>query len=445
MRLPPPTPPDGPHPSLWPEPEDFLDALVGIEADTDPRYLAWDDFRFRHEPGALSVEQQWSLVRFRRRGSARTLPALVDVNGRPFSYVLADEVLRLIDQIRGAASGEITVGDQVTNPATRNRYIVSSLIEEAITSSQLEGAATSRAVAKDMLTSGRSPRTRDERMIANNYRAMQQIQEWRSLDVTPARVRELHRIVTEGTLDHPDAAGRLQTNDDDRVAVWSPEGEQLHAPPPADQLPERLERLCRFANGDGPGTPYLPPLLRALAVHFMAGYDHYFEDGNGRTARALFYWVMLREGFWLTEYLSISRLLKAAPAKYARSYLLTEADDGDLTHFFIYNLGVLQRAIDVLHEHLGRKSAELNKLRAAMDARHAEFNHRQLTALEHALRNPNAVFTAHTHAVTHHVSGESARKDLVDLAQRGYLVQHKSGKHHEWRPAPGLADRLTPR
>lgn len=443
MRLPAPPPPDGPDAPLWEGPADFVRALVDY-ADPDPRHLAWDDFRFRHENGDLTVEQQWSISRFRRRGAERPLPLLRDVDDQPFTYVLADEVLQLVDHIRGAASGQITIGDEVTNTSTRNQYIVSSLIEEAITSSQLEGAATSRNVAKDMLTSGRSPRTRDERMILNNYAAMQQVREWRDLEMTPARVCELHRIMTDGTLDRPEMAGRLQPPADDRVAVWSPQGERLHEPPPAAELPERIARLCRFANGDDGDAPYLPPLLRAVAVHFMTGYDHYFEDGNGRTARALFYWVMLREGFWLTEYLSISRLLKAAPSKYARSYLLTETDDGDLTHFFLYNLGIVKRAIHALHEHLARKSAELRQVRAAMDARHAEFNHRQLTALEHALRNPSATYTAHSHSVIHHVSGESARKDLSDLARRGYFLQGKSGKHLEWRPSPNLAALLDP-
>lgn len=41
----------------------------------------------------------------------------------------------------------------------------------------------------------------------------------------------------------------------------------------------------------------------------MIAYMHPFVDGNGRTARALFYWYMLKSGYWLTEYLSISRVI----------------------------------------------------------------------------------------------------------------------------------------
>ena len=41
--------------------------------------------------------------------------------------------------------------DPIANPQTRSQYIMHSLFQEAVTSSQLEGAATTRAAAKEML------------------------------------------------------------------------------------------------------------------------------------------------------------------------------------------------------------------------------------------------------------------------------------------------------
>jgi len=444
MRLPVPPPPAGPDPSLWEDADAFLRALTSDPGESKQRYLAWEEFRYRKVPPGLTTEQAWSLVRFRRAGAARPLPLLLTVDGEPFDYVLADEVLEAVDRIGRAASGEISISADVTTPSTRDRYIVSSLIEEAITSSQLEGAVTSHRVAKEMIKSGRDPRSRSERMIFNNFLAMQRVSELRGEEITPDLVRELHRIVSEGTLDHPESAGRLQSDTDERVSVWSPTGELLHTPPPADELPARLERLCRFANGTDDG-PYLPPVLRAIAVHFMFGYDHYFEDGNGRTARALFYWVMLREGFWLTEFITISKLLKEAPSKYARSYLFTETDGGDLTHFFIYQLGIITRAIQGLHDYLALKAEELTSMRALVSNRHDEFNHRQLALLEHALRRSDTVYTVHSHSLSHHVSGETARKDLRDLTARGLLRQVRRGKHFAWLPIENLHDRLQDR
>jgi len=145
---------------------------------------------------------------------------------------------------------------------------VRSLIEEAMTSSQLEGASTSRVRAKQMLREDRAPRDRSEQMILNNYSAMQRVIELRDERLTPELVCEIHRIVTDGTLDDPADAGRLQRPGELRVRIYGTQTEEqvLHVPPPAETLPERLETLCGFANdvdrSDGT-VPYMPPLLRA--------------------------------------------------------------------------------------------------------------------------------------------------------------------------------------
>jgi Fic family protein len=115
-----------------------------------------------------------------------------------------------------------------------------------------------------------------------------------------------------------------------------------------------------------------------MTLHFMMGYDHYFEDGNGRTARLLFYWSMLRHVYWLTEFLSISKILTNAPGQYGRSFFYTEQDSGDLTYFFLYHLKVITRAINELDAYLARKVQELRETRVLLSAIPGEYNHRQL-------------------------------------------------------------------
>ena len=137
-------------------------------------------------------------------------------------------------------------------------------------------------------------------------------------------------------------------------------------------------------------------MVRAILVHFWLAYDHPFVDGNGRTARALFYWVMAREGYWLCEYVSISRILKKARVQYARAFLYTETDDNDATYFILYQLGVLTRAIRDLHAYLDRKAAEVREVEDLVrrsTALRAELNPRQLDLLTHALKHTNAEFT----------------------------------------------------
>ena len=422
----------------------MMEILSRTKDSATSEYLPWDKLRYRTPPEGLNHEEWWLGVRMGRMSVLRPLP-LTSTDGVPFSYALPDQVLRILDDVTTRASGQIAAPEEVTNPATKNKYIVSSLIEEAITSSQLEGAVTSRRDAKQMIKNKARPRNRSEQMILNNYFAMQHISENQHAEFTPDAICELHRIVTEGTLDDPKSAGNIQRNPDpaDRVKVYGDQDQILHTPPPVDELPARLQALCDFANAGSQSNPYVPPVVRALVVHFMAGYDHYFEDGNGRTARALFYWSMLKQGYWLTEFLTISKILKSAHAQYARSFLLSEDDDGDLTHFMIYHLGVIKRALDELNKHLERKASELAAARNWLSGSVGEFNHRQLSLLEGAVKDPTSEFSVNTHQKTHAVSPQTARTDLYDLETRGFLRRIKRGRAFAFLPVPDLYELLT--
>lgn len=412
------------------------------DSSSEP-YLPWDKIRYKTPPPGLTNEEWWLGIRMARDVMLRKLP-LKALDGREFSYALPDEVLRLQDEVTQRASGQIATPEPITNPATRDRYVVSSLIEEAITSSQLEGASTSRRDAKSMITYGSAPKNRSEQMILNNYYAMMHVSENRHADFTPEAICELHEIVTRGTLDNPEAAGRIQSNPDpaDRVKIFDEEDKVLHAPPPVAELPERLQALCDFANGHSSAGPYVPPVIRSLAVHFMAGHDHYFEDGNGRTARALFYWSMLKNGYWLTEYLTISKILKKAPGQYTRAFILTEQDGGDLTHFLIYQLSVIKRALDDLDMYLTKRVNELHEARLLMANLPGEFNHRQLAILESATKNPANFYTVRSHIKSHGISHQTARNDLQDLERRKILLRQKAGKEFTWTPASNMLELL---
>ncbi|MEY9940720.1 Fic family protein [Streptacidiphilus sp. MAP5-3] len=421
-------------------PEKLMKVMELPEKGPADPYFPWDKLRYKQPPSGLTHEEWWLGLKIARSNMRRVLP-LVDKAGKPFSFTMPDVVLQPVEEIARDASGQISFGEQVTNPATRDRYLVNSLIEESITSSQLEGASTSRKVAKEMLRTGRPPRSRDERMIINNYQAMRLVGGLSSEKLTVDMICKIHRVVTDGTLENPDASGRFQLPGEDRVRVYSNDDVQLHVPPEADQLPERMERLCRFANGEL-GNGYIPPVLRAITLHFMLGYEHPFEDGNGRTARILFYWSMLNQGYWLTEFLAISPILKAAPSKYARSYLYSEDDDNDLTYFHIYQLQVLKRSIWQLHDYLAKKMGELKEIQRSLSASPGQFNHRQLAIIEHAAKNPAASFTAQSHMNSHRVAYETARQDLTGLEAKGLLSKSRVGKAYIWIPVADFNERL---
>lgn len=417
---------------------------IGVPADgrTEDRYLHWDKLRYLTPPEGLSSEQWWLRIKFARKGELRELP-LTDPEGQPFAYGLLDDMLRHLHHIDQRCSGEVGMDEVVTSERQAGRrFLVNSLMEEAIRSSQLEGATTSRVVAKEMLRSGRAPADRSERMILNNYRALEFMRDEMDDVLSPDLILALHRIVTEGTLNDPSAAGRLQRPGEPRVAVFDRDGGRaIHRPPPAEQLPERMRLLCEFANEGDDGERFIHPVLRAILLHFWLAYDHPFEDGNGRTARILFFWLMKVRGYWLAEYLSISRLIRNAPTRYARAFMETETDGGDTTYFLLHQLELIARAIEDLHVYLQRKTAEVQDVEQLL--RGAEYlNGRQLALLTDAVRDPAASYSFGSHAISHRVSHETARSDLRGLAARGLLTQRRKGHKYIFEPAPDLPTRL---
>lgn len=420
----------------------ILDARLALHV-AGGRYLHWDQLRRRNPPEGFSWEEWWLGVKLSRFPALRNLP-LEDTSGRPFRYAPVDSVQERLHHIDQRAAGRIAFPDVLTNPETRDRYIVSSLIEEAITSSQMEGASTTRQVAADMLRRGRPPADTSERMILNNFEAIQFVRSIKDRPLTPDDVLEIHRITTADTLENPDAAGRLQAPADERVAVVDRgTGAVLFNPPPADQLPARLEKMCRFANGELPANQFLHPVVRAVMLHFWLAYDHPFEDGNGRTARALFYWAMLHGNYWLFEYVSISSILKNAFAQYGRSYRYSESDENDATYFLIYQLEVMLRAIKSLDQYLQRKIAQVREVETRLK-NVASFNHRQLALLGHALRHPGTEYTIKSHQRSHNVAYATARSDLLALSRAKLVIERRLGaKTMTFRAPEDLEQRLA--
>ena len=423
--------------------------LLELFANASPttangRYLHWHDMQYRTPPAGLSRKEWWAATLFGRSSLMRPLKLLAK-DGQHFNFATPNNVLIHLHHIDREAAGHVQASIASPSPGDPTRYMMKSFFEEAITSSQLEGASTTRKEAAAMLNTGRKPRNHGETMIFNNYRAMQLVRAIKNEHFTPERILELHRVLTEDTLSDPADAGRLRLSNDIHVVDQRDES-IVHIPPTYTELPERLIRLCDFGNADENLLPFVHPVLRAILMHFMIGYDHPFADGNGRTARALFYWSMARSGYWLMEYASISHILKRAPVQYMRAYLRTETDNNDTTYFLLHQLTTIRRAIDTLHDYLDNKTRERNeteKLLAASPNLRARFNHRQIALINHALRTTGEGYRIDIHQHSHRIAYQTAHSDLMSLAKQGVLERAQQGKAYVFYSPVDLRERLS--
>ncbi len=436
-------------------PPKYTDVLSLIQTDPDRftnivtassgplangKYYHWDTLRHMSPPPSLTKEDWWYGLKLSRQSLYELVP-LVDAGGQAFKFALVPPIPESLSKIDKGAGGVIEMPDQILDPTTRNRYVVSSLIRESITSSQLEGATTTRRVAQDMLHSGRKPRDKSEQMIFNNYQTMQRILEIKNKRLTPGIVNQIHRLITNSTLDLPNDEGRFRRVDEDIKVYDDDSGEVMHTPPPAQELESRMTTMCDFANGKTPDR-FVHPVVRAIILHFWLAYDHPFVDGNGRTARALFYWSMLHDKYWLAEFISISEILRKAPVKYAMAYLHTESDENDLTYFIIYQLNVIQRSVQVLHDYIKQKTQGVHQVEKILQ-RSVGLNRRQRRLLAHALRHPGFRYSIESHRSRHQVVYQTARSDLLDLYDLDLLDGAKVGRTWYFTPTENLEERLA--
>lgn len=420
---------------------DDLHARARI-VDENGHYLSWDELRFRQPLIGFTSEEWWAATRSARYSAGQAVP-LTDKNGTNFGFCEPPSLkaaLRILDMNAG---GELATGATTLSAAEGKLYLQSSLAEEPFASSFIEGAATTRQIAKMLISEGRSPRTKDERMVLNNYRAMEFVKAHKDESLTLAMLLELHQLVTEETLDDPRDAGRLRTADD--IQVVDAYGEILHQPPLATDLPERLDSLMRFANEKQLEKDWVHPLVKAFILHFMLSYEHPFVDGNGRVARALFYWASLREDYWLMEYASISSVIAEKKTAYGKAFLHVETDGTDLTYFLIYHAEILQTAIKRITEFAARKREEVAALESRLADKHwpDAFNHRQSWLLNEFARSRLLKITVGEHQERNGVSYLTARTDLETLLEAGILQKTKSGKTSIYRPVRDLIKRLT--
>jgi Fic family protein len=412
--------------------------LAASNPATDSKYLHWDKLRHLAAPEGLTHEEWWLAIKMKRSTQLREIP-LVDKSGAHFRFSFPAPIPERLHDVDLQAGGTLKDTDPLTNPAMKDQYLLRSLREEAITSSLIEGAATTREKARELLSSGRKPRDLADVMIVNNFRTMQHLATLRDCDLTSSLVSDIHKLITKGTLENPDDEGRLRASGRS-IDVVDSENTILHIPPDGSELSGRMEAMCAFANAGG-GKPFLHPVLRAVVLHFWLAYDHPFVDGNGRTARALFYWSMLRSGYWLAEFISISDIILNAPSQYGTAFLHTETDDNDLTYFILYHLEVLRRAIDALYEYIDRKSQELRHLQRDMRMA-GMFNDRQRNLLVHALKHPNHEYTIEWHRGRQGVVYQTARTDLLELAEKGLMDKRKVGREWRFTPVADLDARL---
>lgn len=406
--------------------------ILEILNKAQKEYVYWDKFKYYTFPKDITPEEAWAFLKISRSSNEET--PIKSVLGEVFTYCLPKSLYQKLNFIDTHGAGLLKSFKERPSSAQASKYIISSLTEEAIASSQIEGANTTHKVAKEMILSQRKPRNKSEQMIVNNYLAMQSIAEWKDLDLTEQMLLDLQKILTNQTIDDASIIGRFR-NDEDGIVVHDPmTGEIAHIPPKRENMLSELKRLVEYANKpEDDEEEFTHPVVKATILHFWFAYLHPFVDGNGRSSRAIFYWYLLKNNYWLIEYISVSRAIKQSRKAYDNAFLHSESDDNDMTYFLLYIAETFKKSILQFMEHFEKKTKEANELIKTTSLL-GKFNDRQVILLKYFLTHSDEYADVITHQNKHGVSRPTAYNDLSFLVKKGYLAETRKGKRFVYMP-----------
>jgi len=262
------------------EEKDLLKQIVEFNI----RYLYWSELKYRVKDES-DKKYIWTFMKWLRLDKYETLM----FDSIKMKYSIITDFSRRLHRFDKFLAGNIEI--QSKTLGLQKKYMISSLMEEAIASSIIEGASTTRKTAKSMLREKRKPRTKSEKMIVNNYETMHYIISIKNKKLTPEILLEIQKKVTKDTLEGPDYEGAFRDNNEIVVGYNNIHEIIAHIPPDYKEVPNLIEELCKFGNDDS--GKFIHPIIKGIVLHFLIGYIHPFNDGNGRTARSIFYWYMV--------------------------------------------------------------------------------------------------------------------------------------------------------
>lgn len=411
-------------PKTPPSVQGKLKELSDLDTDIDPYikaavrfnsdYLHWDALKYKVEGGS-DPELVWAIMKMMRENNYKH----VDVGDLGIKYSVTEEFQEIIHDV------DMRVPDgffsrKGFNEKDMRVYSVSSIMEESIASSQMEGAATTRRVAKRMLRENRRPKDQSEWMIFNNYEAMTLIKGSKDKNLTSDLILKVHKEITKNTLEDRKYEGCYR-NTNDVVVSDKYTGDVYHTPIDHEDIPNAIEGLCKYVNDD---RTFTHPLIKGIVIHYLIGFMHPFADGNGRLARSLFYWYLLKKGYWIVEFLSISKAIKKNRSKYDWSYLLSETDDNDITYFIKFNLQKVQEALDDFLMYVEIKRKEQREFESLIPKRY-DLNARQQMMIADAMRSSEP-FSIQEMQSKFQVTYQTARTDVMGLEDLG--IVEKVGK-----------------
>ncbi len=397
--------------------------------DENGFYIHWNDLILSSNiKDEKETFLKWLRIKFKRFYMYREFP-IYHFEKKSFKYILTPKIEKKLYFLDFHASGNLSSHQAVLDFHLKNSYSTHALVDEAIYSSTLEGASIIRDEAKKIIHSEQTPTTKDEKIVVNHYRTMQFIKSNSQSPLTKEFIKDIHKNLLKDILSN-EKLGKFRTEEDGTFIVMGND-EDMFTAPDANDIEEQLSLLCSFANKVCESNNFIHPIIKSIMIMFFSSHIHPFVELNGSISRALFYWNMLKNGYWLSEFISISKIIQQNPINYTLPFLYTQSDQNDATYFIEGIIDIILESIDELQLYFQNELNEIDNLKKLFSSTEIaeKLNFRQQKILTHAIKNPGYIYTITEYKNLNGVVYDTARKDLLELSEKfKLLLKTKSAK-----------------
>lgn len=401
--------------------------------------ITWDGFLNEPLPRNMSAARTWDLMNDLSRDIGLGLP-IPDLDDNEFwyrrTYLLSD----VAAQVASACKRDSRLYRTMT-AAAGHHFVLKSRISETIAAAKLDGLHISEVDADAMLRLDRAPQSPADRLLANTYSAFDELERLVDEPFSAELLGHLNELL-------------IQDVDVTRIET-SPRGMGLVSYDYADErvaqgAQRQMRYIVDYANHDT-GDEYDLPVLRGLLIGDMFRFYRPIGFLSSQVGRLVSRLYELKHDLPVIGMLPISRTkLDWENGIIAPPLVLCDWDEfrtllqrcpGDLT---IYQTLSAQLALLTLLdteryvETWERQDREMREILRQEPL----LNQRQRSILARALRVPDAEFTIRYHRRNHNLAYTTARRDLLELRDKGYLAMEQRGKAFVFTAAEGLGERL---
>jgi len=334
------------------------------------------------------------------------------------------EPLILLHRAQGRLFGKLdALGFNV-----QNELLLSSVSEEVVTSSEIEGESLNRSSVRYSVAKRLGLDTAGLLDVSTNHYTEGVVE--MALDATQNYNRPItdERLFGWHSALFPTGRSGIRQitvggyrKDDISVVSGVVGKEKVHykAPEP-ERIPDEMKRYLQWFEADHKTDPY----VKSAIAHLWFECIHPFDDGNGRIGRAIVDLMLARAEDSPMRYYSLSSMLLKEQKAYYTELEIASGYIGDVDRWVVWFLGCLTRSIESSEEKLEtakQKAVIFEKLRKIA------MNDRQLSMLNRLIDGFEGKLTTEKWAKICKCSHDTALRDIDDLIKKGVLVRSTEG------------------